>query len=192
MMLILVTLGAFAQNQGDDLEYLRMMESGVEHMESGDYETADQYFRMVIDNMTALPTEICYYFGKNSFQLEKYKQSIDWLNKYIELKGVKGKFFDESVSLLEKSEQAYRAQQDTNLAQESQTTPSEQQSLLNKIDCEGGRSVICPECKGEGVVTKPGVLGAQIYTTCIYGESGVLSCEEYKLYLQGALTPKED
>ena len=182
---------ACAQDNNDDLEYLRMMETGVEDMENGDYETADQYFRIAIDKLKVLPTEICYYFGKNSFFLGKYKQSIDWLNKYIELKGVKGEFFDESVEYLKKSEQAYLAQQKPTAPTEAEEAVANKKSRADRIECGEGQRVMCPECSGSGVVKKQGLLGAEIYATCPYGETGILSCEEYKSYVRGELLPKE-
>ena len=180
----------FAQEQGEDVENLQLMDTGIVHMENEDYETADRYFRIAIDNMKVLPTEICFFFGKNSFFLGKYKQSIDWLNKYIELKGVKGEYFDESVEILKKSEQAYLAQQERSSPTEQESATADKQSLSERIDCSGGQPVICPVCKGAGVVKKPGLLGAEVYSSCVYGESGVMSCEDYKLYVKGELTPK--
>lgn len=180
----------YAQVQSEEAENLELMDTGVAYMENEDYASADQYFRTAIDNMKVLPTEICYYFGKNSYFLGKYKQSIDWLNKYIELKGVNGKYFDESVEFLKKSEKAFIAQQDQASPAEQQTAIAEKKSIADKINCKDGQTVVCPVCKGIGVVKKTGALGAEIYSTCIYGESGVLTCEEYKLYVNGDLEPK--
>ena len=39
----------------------------------------------------------------STFFLEKYEQSINWLNKYLELKGESGIFSDESIKFLELS-----------------------------------------------------------------------------------------
>jgi hypothetical protein len=187
---LISVMNVCAQEANSDLEYLRMMETGVEDMEKGDYETADQYFRIAIENMKVLPTELCYFFGKNSFFLGKYKQSIDWLNKYIELKGVKGEFFDESVEYLKKSEQAYLTQQDRKQPTEEESAIADKQSISDRIDCSEGQLIVCPECKGAGVVKKPGLLGAIVYSTCPYGENGAMNCEDYKLYVKGGLAPK--
>ena len=187
---MIIVKNVCGQDANDDLEYLRMMETGVEDMEKGEYETADQYFRIAIDKLKVLPTEICFYFGKNSFFLGKYKQSIDWLNKYIELKGVKGEFFDESVEYLKKAEQAYLAQQKPALTTDEEEATANKKSMADRIECEEGQRIKCPECNGSGVVKKQGLLGAEIYATCPYGESGVLSCEEYKLYVKGELLSK--
>ena len=65
------------------------MEEGVNLMEGGKYEEADRIFKRVLRNMEVLPAEISYYFGKNSYFLNQYKQSINWLNKYIELHWLK-------------------------------------------------------------------------------------------------------
>ena len=73
--------------RGQKLKYLDL---GIKQFESGQYDEADESFRQVLETVQVLPAEICFYFGANSFHLEKYKQSINWLNKYIALKGTSG------------------------------------------------------------------------------------------------------
>ncbi len=196
-MLIVSFLDRSAQaQQSDEVESLRFMDTGIEYMAKEDYTVADKYFRMVIDEMNVLPTEICFYFGKNSYYLGKYKQSIDWLNKYIELKGVNGEFFDKSVAYLKKSEQEYLVQ-NNNKEKEIGKSSEEVKMTVNKpdsdkeiVNCTDVQRVVCPLCKGTGVLKKPGLLGTYMYETCPYGDSGVLTCEEFKLYVKGELKPK--
>src|SRR5688500_7942154 len=75
------------QEQLRKTELLRQLDSGVYYMDVGEYLTADAKFRHVLENIKSVPSDLTFYFGKNSFFIEKYKQSIDWLNKYIQLKG---------------------------------------------------------------------------------------------------------
>ncbi|MEP1778057.1 hypothetical protein, partial [Reichenbachiella sp.] len=76
-------------------EALTSMDRGVEAMEAGYYEAADQFFRDALSKMTKLPSNLAYYFGRNSYHLGKHKQAINWLNKYMELKGTTGQYYDE-------------------------------------------------------------------------------------------------
>ena len=77
----------------DENEHLRTMDQGVELMSQGKFAKADTYFLRVLEQVNTVPADLCFYFGKNSYHLQKYKQSIDWLNKYMELKGTTGRFF---------------------------------------------------------------------------------------------------
>jgi hypothetical protein len=162
------------------------MNEGVEFMEAGDYQQADNQFKIVLRNVEVLPSEICFYFGKNSYFLDEFKQSINWLNKYIELKGTKGQYFEECVEYLEKSEKAYRLKNDL----EKERIFSEL-SEQNEFDCKGREYIQCPICKGEGVLIEPGQMNNTIYKTCPFcnGE-GRITCNEYKQYLRGELKPR--
>src|SRR5690349_16480914 len=86
---------------------LRTLDSGAVLMDEGKYLLADEKFRYVLDNIRSVPSDLVFYFGKNSFHLEKFKQSIDWLNKYIQLKGTSGKFSEDAVLWLKKAESEF-------------------------------------------------------------------------------------
>lgn len=164
---------------------MRALDSGVILMENNEYARADEKFKEVIANIRSIPSDLCYYFGKNSYFLEKYGQSIDWLNKYIQLKGTNGQFSEDAVFWLRKAEAAYLA--------EKNKAAQEASALLSKeyeIDCGPSNRVLCPVCKGQHVIIKKGSFGNQ-YRTCPYcDEHGVLTCEEYNQLLKGQLKPK--
>ena len=113
---VLYASPSFAQDPSKNEEYvrqaeqykrsmlLRVLDSGVQFMESGNYFVADQKFQYVLKNTKSVPSDLTFYFGKNSYHLERYQQSIDWLNKYIQLKGTNGQFSEEALQLLKKSE----------------------------------------------------------------------------------------
>lgn len=172
------------------------IETGYKHMMAGNYEKADKEFRDVLDNAASLPPDICYYFGLNSYYLGKYKQSINWLNKYIELKGTGGQFFEECEKHLDLAEEAYRKEQKIISDDNPEVADSVGNFSIFKnpqeiIDCERVGKVICPVCKGKGVVIREGLFGKEFYT-CPYGdEYGYMSCEDYNLLLRGKLEPKK-
>ena len=62
------------------------LDSGIALLEQEQYELADQKLRFALSNMKSIPSDLTFYFGKNSYFLGKYKQSVDWLNKYLQLK----------------------------------------------------------------------------------------------------------
>lgn len=167
-----------------DGELSRRMDQGVMQMESGQYESAQKEFLFVMSKMESLPSEMAYYFGRNSFHLTKYKQSINWLNKYIQLKGTQGRYYDMAIKYLQLAEEEY-----IKISKE-QTAEIQKELQGDDYNCGGLQKMICPVCNGTGVIVKNGPFD-RIYQTCPYslGES-YLSCEEYNQFMRGELEPK--
>ena len=165
-------------------ELLRRMDKGAELMAVGQYDSAEVLFQSVLQNMPKLPSEMAYYFGRNSFHLGKYKQAINWLNKYIQLKGTKGRFYEPSIQYLQFAEDEYLRIERTRAKQVSLDLESAE------YDCGGLEKMLCPVCHGSGVVIEAGLFD-EVYKTCPYslGE-GYLSCNEYNLFMRGELDPK--
>jgi hypothetical protein len=183
--LLLILLGHIPLKAQIDPEshYKVIMEEGVKLMEAGDYKSADVKFKQVLRSMEVLPADITFYFGKNSYFLDEYKQSINWLNKYMELKGTQGRFFDESVTYLKRAELSYKLETEKNSRQ-----VQEEFSKTNEFDCRGKTHFQCPLCKGEGVLIKPGKMNNTVYQTCPFCDGeGLLPCEKYKKYVRGEL-----
>ncbi|MEO7991376.1 MAG: hypothetical protein ABI663_17625 [Chryseolinea sp.] len=194
---VLCASTGFAQDQSKNEEYvrqaeqykrsmlLRVLDSGVQFMESGNYIVADQKFQYVLKNTKSVPSDLTFYFGKNSYHLEKYQQSIDWLNKYIQLKGTNGQYSEEALQILKKSENEFLKEKSKEI-----TKAAEVLSTDFDIDCGPDGKVVCPVCKGDHVITKKGPFGF-IYQTCGYcNDQGLLSCEEYNLLIRGQLKSK--
>lgn len=193
---VIVSFSASAQNPSP--EYLRqqeqikkaklmqLMDSGVYYMNLGKYEIADQKFIYVLNNIRSVPSDLTFYFGKNSFYQSKYKQTIDWLSKYIQLKGSTGQFSKEAVDLQQKAEIALRKEQVVEVKKTEEAIVSSEY----EIDCGPSGIVSCPVCKGAHVVKKKGPFGDE-YKTCPYcSEQGTLTCEEYNKLSKGELKPR--
>ncbi|KYG84934.1 hypothetical protein AWW67_16970 [Roseivirga seohaensis] len=165
----------------------RYIDTAVTYMNQEKYLEADKYFMVALDQITVLSADFCYYFGKNSFYLKYYSQSIDWLSKYLELKGSSGQYSEEAIALLDKSEKEFRANRSTGETVETNT----KFFYLNTISCSGHESIICPVCKGDDIITTKDRLGDNLYKKCPYSTNGVLTCEEFNLLLQGKLKPKK-
>jgi hypothetical protein len=194
--LFVTTISSFAQDQ-KTLDYLRQeeqrrksdllrqLDSGVYYMETGEYLIAESKFTHVLNNIKSVPSDLTFFFGKNSYYLKKYKQSVDWLNKYIQLKGTAGQFYTEATDLLEKAQ--------AGILKESAVEAKKVEEVLSKnydIDCGPTGKVSCPVCKGDHVIIKKGAFGDE-YKTCPYcNEHGMLSCVEYNLLLKGELKKK--
>jgi hypothetical protein len=164
----------------------QVLDSAVQFLEQEAYADADKRFVYVLQNIKSVPSDLAYYFGKNSYHLNKFKQSVDWLNKYIQLKGTNGKFSEDAVAYLRKSEEKLLA--------ERQVQVQQTQEILSRdydIDCGPSGKVTCPVCSGSTVVIKKGYLG-DTYKPCVYcHKNGYLSCEEYNKLLRGQLKPNQ-
>ncbi len=174
------------EEQRKRAETMRHLDSGVFFMDNEQYLLADEKFRYVLEQVKSVPSDLTFFFGKNSYYLQKYKQSIDWLNKYIQLKGTSGQHHGEAIQYLKKSEAEFLKEKSKNAQQAGEVL-----SANYDIDCGPSGKVSCPVCKGDHVITKKGAFGNQ-YKTCPYcNEHGILTCEEYNQLLRGSLKRKQ-
>ena len=165
----------------------RFIDTAVVYMDQERYAEADGYFMKALENINVLSADFCFYFGKNSYYLESYSQSIDWLNKYLELKGSRGQFSKETLSLLEKAEEGFR----NNRTETSGTVDVKTRFFyLNTINCDDSKVITCPVCKGDDVITTTDQLGEKYYKACPYSHNGVLTCAQFNLLIQGKLKEK--
>ncbi len=149
-----------------------------------EYEAADTKILYVLKSVKSVPSDLTFYFGKNSYYLSKYKQSVDWLNKYIQLRGTSGKFSDEALDIKQKAEVALLKQHEVATKQATEILSSDYD-----IDCGPTGKVVCPVCSGSTVIVKKGYFG-DTYKTCGYCKhAGTLSCEDYNKLMKGQLTP---
>ena len=175
------------QEQARKARLLQTMDMGVDSMNMGKHEAAERLFKEVLRKSKIVPTDLCFYFGKNSYYLEKHQQSIDWLNKYLEIKGTTGRYSDECAALLDKASQAYLK------VRKSERSEARNVMTANyEINCGPTGKVICPVCKGQRVIIEPGYFG-NTYRSCPYSdEHGFLTCEEYNQLLRGELESKNN
>jgi len=196
-LLICLAAKPLAAQDERALEYLRQeeqhkkaalmmqLDSGVYYMDNADYLRADAKFRYVLENVRSVPSDLTFFFGKNSYHLNKYRQSVDWLNKYIQLKGTSGQYYNEATQILEKAQ--------AGLLKEKAKEGRKAEEVLSSsydIDCGPAGKVTCPVCKGTHVIIKKGAFGDE-YRTCPYcNDHGILTCEEYNKLLRGELEKK--
>lgn len=166
-------------------ELTREFDSAVYYMDQAQYTMADEKFKYVLEHLKSVPSDVTFFFGKNSYYLAKFKQSIDWLNKYIQLKGTSGQHYREATDLLRKAEAEFLTEKSKDVKKAEEVL-----SVNYDIDCGPSGKVSCPVCKGDHVIIKKGVFGDE-YKTCPYcNEHGILTCQEYNQLLRGQLKAK--
>ena len=195
VFLLFISLISFCQSEKEKqaaIEEARLLEkqqmvmmaldTAVNLMNAGEYQAADVKYKYVLKNLKSVPSDLTYYFGENSYYLGQYRQSIDWLNKYIQLKGTSGKYSKDAVDYLKKSEAELVTVKKT-----ESVLASEVLSKNFDIDCGPEGKVICPVCNGSTVVVKKNYLN-ETYQTCGYCHKlGYLTCDEYNKLLRGKL-----
>src|SRR5688500_14576038 len=154
-----ISFNSFSQDRTEELrllaeqrkrtETLRVLDSAIALMDNGEYALADKKLLYVLNNIKSIPSDLTFYFGKNSFYIQKYKQSIDWLNKYIQLKGTAGQFYKEAITILKNAE-AERIKERAKEAEKAEQVLSSGYD----IDCGPSGKVTCPVCRGTTVIIK--------------------------------------
>ena len=150
------------------------------------YSEADSILKEIINTIDTIPSELTFLFGKNSFHLNKFKQSINWLNKYIELKGMLGVFSEEAIKYLELANTK-------NIISKKEDTKNVIIELFSYryIECPN-KFKLCPICKGSSVMITETNIG-KIYKTCPFSDDkGFLTCDQYNDFLRGKLLPKKN
>ena len=159
-------------------------DSAVYLTDNGEYERADEKYQYVLKNLKSIPSSLAYHFGRNSYMIGKYAQSSDWLNKYIQLKGVSGEHYDDAVQWLDKANAARlkeREQSSANVA-----------IILSRnydIDCGPTGKVTCPVCGGSAVVIRRSYLGPTYKPCTTCSQKGYLQCADFNKLLRGELKP---
>jgi hypothetical protein len=173
------------QRQADKQREIDLQIDSVEQLiDTEQYEAAEIKIIYLLKSVRSVPSDLTFYLGKNSFYLGKYKQSTDWLNKYIQLKGTSGKFSEEAISIKSKAEAELLKQRQLESTQASQVFSKD-----FNMDCGPTGKVVCPVCNGSTVIIKKNYFG-NTYKTCGYCNlKGSLSCEDYNKLLKGELQP---
>ncbi len=176
------------QRQADKQRVIdRQIDSIAQLIDAEEYVAADKKILSVLKTVKSVPSDLTFYLGKTSYYLGKYKQSTDWLNKYIQLKGTGGQFSEEAIEIKKKAE--------VELLKEKQLETKQTAQVFSKdfdIDCGPAGKVVCPVCNGSTVIIKRGYFG-DTYKTCGYCQlKGTLTCEDYNQLLKGQLKPSSN
>ena len=173
------------QRQADKQRAIdRQIDSIAQLIDVEEYAAAEKKILSVLKSVRSVPSDLTFYLGKTSFYLGKFKQSTDWLNKYIQLKGTGGQFSEEAIEFKKKAE--------VELLKEKQLESQQAVQVFSKdfdIDCGPTGKVICPVCNGSTVIIRKSYFG-DTYKTCGYCHlKGTLACEDYNKLLKGELKP---
>ncbi len=162
----------------------RMMNNALSEMDKGNYDKANTFFRQIIDSNLPIPPEMPYYFAETLFQLKQYDNSANFLNKYLEISGLKGENFEKAKTL------EFMLQQPLDEIKACQLCDRRGYQFQVCFTCEGEKHleqecsyckakgiVGCNKCVGSGLITKRNVFNIIEYHECDKcGGDGRLTC----------------
>ena len=197
-LFVLLSLPVFAQSQEKTAAELRkapvrqqalslQLDSAILLSHQEKYQQAEDKFLYVLKNMRSIPADLTFHFGLNSYYLKKYKQSIDWLNKYIQLKGTTGQYSEQAAHWLELSQKELLRQQEEDRLKNGAAEVVVSNDF--EIDCGPSGKITCPVCDGTTVIVKKGYFGDNYKTCGFCARKGYLSCADYNRLLRGELKP---
>ena len=162
---------SFAQDQKETLNFY--YENAQVAMKNGDYETANSQFRKILRIGVKLPSEMPYLFSKTLYEIGQYQNSQSFLEKYFEIMGKAGTYYDNAVELKELLELQLNKSLSCQYCDlsgyrlEICLTCQGEKQLLKQCDyCEAKGKVGCTACSGDGVLIQLGAMGNRSYKTC--------------------------
>lgn len=171
LSLLFFNTDSFSQGQKETLNF--HYENAQVAMKKGDYETANTQFRKILKLGVKLPSEMPYLFAKTLYEIGQYQNSQSFLDKYFEIMGKAGTYYDnaeELKKLLELQLNKSLSCQYCDLSGyrlETCVTCDGEKQLLKKCDyCEAKGKVGCTACSGDGVLIQLGAMGNRSYKTC--------------------------
>lgn len=151
----------------------RWMKSAVAAMEREDYTAANGIFRNLIDSGLPLPEEMPYYFAETLFELEQFDNSVNFLNKYLQLSGFAGEHYEGAKELQSRLEEPLKSIQVCQLCDRRgyrfQTCFICEGSKEIQQDCDYCKAkgvVGCSRCGGTGMITKKNIFNIVEYFEC--------------------------
>ncbi|MTI30604.1 hypothetical protein E1171_07245 [Cytophagales bacterium RKSG123] len=176
-LMILVCFTSFtvvnAQTTKPNKKVMELFKEAKQQMGEGNYESANITFRKMLATRSVLPTEMSYYFAQTLFQIGQFRNSQNFLNKYLDLNGKGAEFYNESIALQDKLDRKLNKAFYCSLCDLNgyKITPCETCKMTGKIQktcpyCRGQSLARCTLCNGKTVTVKKNVFGEFEYRTC--------------------------
>ena len=185
VLLLTLSLTSLSQTQKVSQEVKGAVAMAKSQMDEGDYRSANKIFRKILEEKQVMPSEMCYYFAETLFMLEQYQNSQNFTDKYLELTGKAGDYYEHTMDLRNLLRQRLDANEschycDVNGYRLAPCSNCQQLGKLHKTchRCKGAGVTTCRLCLGEGVVIRKNQLGEDEYQSCpLCGSKGYETCQ---------------
>jgi hypothetical protein len=156
-----------------DQQVLAKTEEGKRLMDDGQYKIAYNTFKNILNSGKVLPTNLSYFFSETLYHLGQYKNSQNFIEKYLKITGKKGDYFVEATELSKLLLNKF------NDIEECSFCDISGYLLITCTNCLGNKSLTeschicsssginnCKKCEGEGVVIYTDLFNDNKYQTC--------------------------
>lgn len=144
-----------------DQEVIDLMNQAKAQIKAEDYKAANKTFRKALASGKILPTDLSYLFAETLYIIHQYQNSQNFVDKYIELAGQGGNYYDKAIELKGLLSQEF---------ERIKACPYCNLSGYRYISCDNCNAVgttteVCYNCKGSGITVCPKCLGQGVYIT---------------------------
>lgn len=190
VLLSTITLKTIAQTRSIppapqfDAEIIALVDKAKAEMDHGDYEAANKTFRKALATKHVLPTSMSYFFAKTLFVIHQNQNAKNFVDKYIQLAGMGGDYYDEAIQLKKLIADEFEEIKNCkycNLSGYRYVECDNCNGLGVTVDvcynCNGNGIVMCPKCMGKGVLINSDAFGQLHYSSCDLCDSkGYINC----------------
>ena len=167
-----------------DQEVVDLMNKAKAEMKAENYEAANKTFRKALATQKILPTDLSYLFAETLYIIHQYQNSLNFVEKYIDLAGQGGNYYDKAIELkdlLNAEFNKIKECQFCNLSGyryiECDNCHGVGQTSETCYNCKGSGATVCPKCMGEGVyITFNSFSGKQYHSCEICEGKGYSTC----------------
>lgn len=156
-----------------DPDVLVLMEAAKKQMQEGNYEEANKTFRKVLATNRTLPTEMSYLFAETLFVINQYQNSKNFVNKYIDLAGKGGDYYDKAIDLRNMLDDRFNEIRNCDYCNLSgyryvvcDNCDGAGHSIEVCYQCKANGLTTCPKCIGNGVLISLNTFGDRQYESC--------------------------
>lgn len=151
----------------------KLLEEARGHMAREDFLAADKKFREILSLNEVIPTDALYFFALTLERNHQLQSSRNFLNKYIEVTGKSGDYYNEALMLHRKLDIQAKEIDACELCDGDgfRLIACRLCDGQGKFDhkcsqCHGFGQITCSKCLGEGVQISKNSFGDNVYKTC--------------------------
>lgn len=167
-----------------DQDVIDLLNKAKAEMKAEKYAEANKTFRKALATRKILPTDLSYLFAETLYIIHQYQNSLNFVDKYIDLAGQGGNYYDKAIELKQLLNNEFDKIKECNYCNLSGYRYIKCNNCLGIgettetcYNCKGSGATICPKCMGEGVyITFNSFSGKQYHACDICDGKGYSSC----------------
>ena len=167
-----------------DPDVVALIDKAKTQMTLGDFDDANNTFRKALATKKVLPASMSYFFAETLFVIHQNQNARNFVEKYIELVGQGGDYYDKAVnlkSLIDAQFQEIKNCEHCNLSGYRYIVCDNCNALGHTVEtchtCRGNGLLMCPKCVGRGVLISANAFQEKKYSSCdLCNSKGYITC----------------